>query len=948
MRRNLLLAAAVAVALFPALSISQNRVQAVATPADGASSPSLPDYDVRTASLAGRSTLDRVDVSSNAASKAAPPRFASGIRIEQSALTGGPRLVVPIDGTLTGPSSSAPEAVARQYLRDNAAAYGLTDHEIDGLDLVREYATADLGVTHLTFVQQAGGRRIYGADIRMAVDSQGRVVWAGGELVQNSDELASQLNWALGPVDAAASAALATGHSASPVVVASKGGPENESIVDAGGAFTEPARVRQMLFPIGRGVLRPAWNVLLAERGVGNIYVVTVDAENGKLLARNNLTHYLGSPTNAKFATFTKDSPQPDLPHVSNNPTAVDRTLVGLPPGALQASPFGWVGSEPITAGNNVRAAEDHAATNFGGATAAGNSDFVFQPALDFPIDRNKANTDAAIVNLFYWNNFAHDYLYRLGFDEAAGNFQAVNFTGAGRGNDAVNADAQDGAGTNNANFSAPPDGGAGRMQMFLWNGGFDGDFDQTIILHEYCHGLSTRLIGGPDYVDGLTGPQSGGMGEGWSDWYALTILSNADEDPSQYFVEGAYATRDFSSGVRHFAYSTDMRRNPLTYSDIDPSTADVFSNPTEVHSVGEVWCAALWEVRANFIAAYGPADGKALVERLVTDGMKFSVNNPSFTDARDGILVADQVRTGGQNQCLIWKGFAKRGVGYGAFTLNGSATTVKESFDLPPWCEPNGKPSFDSTSYDEESQQVTVSVGDSDLAAATTAAATLTSSSGDTEAVSLARTTGIPGLFAATLPLQRGAAASGNGTLDVRIGDTITLTYADASNGGATRTATARIVRRVSLFSDRMESGPTSWKTRTFELTTERAASPTHSWTDSPGRNYSDETTYQLQLKQAFDLRDVVGSRLVFNQRFLTEPGYDLCLVEVRAKGVNWKTVAVFSGAQPDFMQSTIDLSAFDGKDKVKVRFRLVSDQLVNDDGWHIDDVDVQTGRTQ
>ena len=66
-------------------------------------------------------------------------------------------------------------------------------------------------------------------------------------------------------------------------------------------------------------------------------------------------------------------------------------------------------------------------------------------------------------------NNWIHDKTYALGFTESAGNFQTNNFGKGGLGNDAVQADAQDGSGTNNANFNTPPDGSAGRMQMFLW-----------------------------------------------------------------------------------------------------------------------------------------------------------------------------------------------------------------------------------------------------------------------------------------------------------------------------------------------------------------------------------------------------------------------------------------------------------------------------------------------
>ena len=63
-----------------------------------------------------------------------------------------------------------------------------------------------------------------------------------------------------------------------------------------------------------------------------------------------------------------------------------------------------------------------------------------------------------------------HDITYQYGFDEVAGNFQANNLGRGGAGNDYVLADAQDGSGVNNANFSAPADGSSGRMQMYLWD----------------------------------------------------------------------------------------------------------------------------------------------------------------------------------------------------------------------------------------------------------------------------------------------------------------------------------------------------------------------------------------------------------------------------------------------------------------------------------------------
>ena len=62
-------------------------------------------------------------------------------------------------------------------------------------------------------------------------------------------------------------------------------------------------------------------------------------------------------------------------------------------------------------------------------------------------------------ANLFYVNNMIHDVLYRFGFDDPSGNFQADNYDRGGGEGDYVRAEAQDGNGTNNANFSTPAHG---------------------------------------------------------------------------------------------------------------------------------------------------------------------------------------------------------------------------------------------------------------------------------------------------------------------------------------------------------------------------------------------------------------------------------------------------------------------------------------------------------
>ena len=139
-----------------------------------------------------------------------------------------------------------------------------------------------------------------------------------------------------------------------------------------------------------------------------------------------------------------------------------------------------------------------------------------------------------SVLNLFYFCNWYHDFTYHLGFTEAAGNFQGDNFGRGGAGGDYVYADAQDGSGTDNANFGTPADGSHPRMQMFLFTALLrDGDLDGDVVFHEHTHGLSNRLVGGPNNTSclgvGLVG-EAGGMGEGWSDWYASMISDEPAE----------------------------------------------------------------------------------------------------------------------------------------------------------------------------------------------------------------------------------------------------------------------------------------------------------------------------------------------------------------------------------------------------------------------------------
>ena len=331
-----------------------------------------------------------------------------------------------------------------------------------------------------------------------------------------------------------------------------------------------------------------------------------------------------------------------------------------------------------------------------------------------------------AITQLFYVCNWYHDQLYNLGFDEAAGNFQQTNLSGLGAGGDRVLAEAQDGSGTNNANFSTPADGTSGRAQMFRFNGPTidrDGDLDTEILIHELTHGTSNRLVGN---ATGLLWDPGRGMGEGWSDFYAISLLNNTNADnPNAVYASGAYATYKFLFptispaftdnyvyGIRRFPYSTDNTVNPMTWADVDDTTNNLSGGipPTpiglfndagggEVHNIGEIWALTLWEVRSRVIADPAGANGNVptgntTMLSIVTDALKMTPVFPSFIEARDALVDADCAANTCANEDSIWGGFADRGLGYNAVApLKKSGvsragtvghTGIGESFDVP------------------------------------------------------------------------------------------------------------------------------------------------------------------------------------------------------------------------------------------------------------------------
>lgn len=409
------------------------------------------------------------------------------------------------------------------------------------------------------------------------------------------------------------------------VIAAFPDKPDQPTTLD-GGPFGSPIKADLVWFPMGDD-LKLAWQVIVTMPGDSGQFRTLVDAQSGEILFCRQLMHSLTASGNV----FLPDGSTPR--QVRNFP--LDLLTFDLPiPPEIAGLPFPdpWVASDS-TVGNGVRA---HLGVN--GAVLRGErtGDVVtFNPASD-------TGDDQKVLNIFFFNGFMHDYTYLLGFREADGNFQADNLGRGGTPGDAVDARAHSGRVNGTANMSTPPDGSSPVMNMGLvTSSNRHTAMDASVVFHEYMHGVTNRLVGGRVNSSALEAPQSVGMGEGWSDYIACTILGTT--------TVGGWVVND-ARGIRNFPYDSNFpdgfgKLGTGLYA-ADPSSGF----PQDEHNVGEIWCATLLEMNRRLDAELGAPGGRHLSIQLVFDALKLSPALPSFLDMRDAILRAvDNKRAAGQ-----------------------------------------------------------------------------------------------------------------------------------------------------------------------------------------------------------------------------------------------------------------------------------------------------------
>jgi hypothetical protein len=918
---------------------------------------------------------------------------------------------------------------ALKLVKDSKDALNLSQLDIDNSIISSTYKNKFAGTTMVYLQQTFKGVPIYNQLLTLAF-KDGKLVSKSGNFISGVADIANvksevpYVNAKDALITAIADRKLLTNEN--PIEISTKESGKKFEFGEMGVA-KENITTALMWFPteIGKKTLRLGWQVYIIPKKSSDYWLVNVDATNKSIISVSNLTVYCNwHGTSDHLQDSHSNSSEKNITNGingvkffdENNVDTVDNNLVNSPalvnsasyrvipfpaespihPGgtpSLVTNPWSLSGAGnaatslnwhsvgttnyDITRGNNVWAQEDRNGNNGSSVTQVISStspdpltfdfvpDFAVDPTQITPISNQQFNT----TNLFYWNNIIHDLSYLYGFDEASRNFQANNLGRGGAEGDYVFADAQDGSDTDNANFSTPPDGSNGRMQMFLWttpNPAKDGDVDNGIIVHEYGHGISNRLTG---TGSGCLG-NAEQMGEGWSDYFALMYTQNwASSNLNTGFTTprgiGTYAVNQSITGlgIRTQKYCTNFAVNNRSYA------ASISSSQ---HERGEIWCATLWDMTWGIINQIGSINqnlfnpngvgGNSIALKLVIEGMKLQPCSPGFISARDAILQADEILYGGTYRCTILEAFRRRGMGLGAsqgssgnindqipsFTNNGGATlqllqtgivSVTEGQNITYTNRVISDKCTGFTNYtltDTLPANVTYVSGGSYNAASRVVSFSITQAAGTTVDYNF------------VVKVNSGTYFTPNTLLNETVPNAIPATW----------TASTPVPTNGNLWtvsSLQANSTPNAFFCENEIISTDKIL----------------ELAREISLPSGAS----VYPKLSFSHRYNTEDGWDGGVVEISTNGgLDWTDLGAnmisnkynsvlgegagnnlsnrnaFTGSIPTFINTSINLSPYNGQN-AKIRFRFSSDDNTagtgSPTGWFVDDINIINAAT-
>jgi hypothetical protein len=398
---------------------------------------------------------------------------------------------------------SDPAQIARSYLKSLATAYRISPSEVDALPVTRVQRLPN-GAAIVQFGHTIGSVEVFRerasvlVDVDGSLDSIGGYVSGAGGIGRSNlqalfrrdaiDAIATALaDFKFAPASARAALRSSAAHD----------GYEYFTLADHGGngeTLAQPARAKAVFFRTARGLI-PAWyvevHVAAPTTDDDSYYAYVVSAKSGTLLYRENLTRHdaygyrVWAETTSPYLPYPGPQGRNDTPHPTATPDGYQAPFIApnllaltnaLPNTSVAANDPWLAPLATQTAGNNVDAYADldgvdgFSGSDYRASTTSAN-------AFDRTYDVNQAaqastgQVMASITQVFYLNNWLHDWYYDDGFDEAAGDAQQDNYGRGGVGGDRILAEVGNNPARDNANMSTPADGASPRMQMYVFDG---------------------------------------------------------------------------------------------------------------------------------------------------------------------------------------------------------------------------------------------------------------------------------------------------------------------------------------------------------------------------------------------------------------------------------------------------------------------------------------------
>ena len=453
----------------------------------------------------------------------------------------GPVAVLVAACALAAPATASadPRDVARDYLNAHPDKFGVTSADVADVFVMSSYTTSGTGVTHVNVNQRHQGLEVFGGHATINVGPDGQVIFTGGRLVPIGAGGSAAPRIQAGQAVESAARSLKLGNATKLRVLRRDETRSRKTVLSAPSISDAPIGAQLGWWPQNGGV-RLAWHSVIDDTDGedAHLWSTTVDANTGAVLNTDDWTSHdnakeLGQRLDRQdaaaqrtpafqqpFAAISPPNPVLDgsayrvFAWPNESPNDAGRTLV--------ANPADSVGVAARLARHRRlrgRGLHDHPGQQRQRVHGPG-----LQQRAGLPVGavrrliaavRLPARPDPARAGLPGRGRREPLLLQQhdprrplpLRVRRRLGQLPGEQLRPWRHRRRPVRAEAADGNGTNNANFSTPAaDGGAPRMQMYLWPGNQLGAQNQVVIEGGATYGASWARFTPPATPAGLPG----------------------------------------------------------------------------------------------------------------------------------------------------------------------------------------------------------------------------------------------------------------------------------------------------------------------------------------------------------------------------------------------------------------------------------------------------------